>query len=239
MPLHLCCVAPAGADVPVGLKGVGGASVERLEVGDTAGWYCRVERRLRPELDEIRAHDAVVRAALEVGGGVVPVRFGQTLEDEAALRAHLDERGGFAAELERVRGCVEYGLRVIAAVAASPGTKTSPEDEASPEMGTGSGGAGAPSGRAYLERIARTLHAEEGGLEEARAVAARCEEAVRGLVRERIEERSKEPAGIAVAHLVQQGNATPYEAGIREAIAREERGRVVLTGPWPPYSFVR
>ena len=49
---------------------------------------------------------------------------------------------------------------------------------------------------------------------------------------------SDAPAGALVAHLVQASGADAYLARARELSHGHPPLRIVVTGPWPPYSFV-
>src|SRR5215475_12341801 len=84
-----------------------------------------------------RRHDAVVRA-LATRGAVLPVRLGTLFSDAAALTALLDETAhDLVAELDRVRGCGEWDLRIQAHLERASGLASGPTDE---------------SGTAYLMR---------------------------------------------------------------------------------------
>src|SRR5690606_19330840 len=105
------CVRGAGdPPPPEGLTGPGGGAVRLVDEGPLAVW---VSDAAGPaDVDAIRAHDAVVRAALR-GATPLPARFGTAFSDERELRASLREREGELLEsLARVAGKVEMGLRV-------------------------------------------------------------------------------------------------------------------------------
>jgi hypothetical protein len=142
---------------------------------------------LRPDERSLRHHDAVVEATMQ-HGPVLPMRFGSVVRDvEAFLAAREDE---FREGLERVRGCVELGVRVA-----------EPDDAPAPATGTEY-----LMRRATAERVADELGAI------ARASARRRRGFAFLVERERVDEFRERSAELA--------------------------GELVVTGPWPPYSFV-
>lgn len=69
MTTHLYCVLPddIGKEIPAGLSGLAGARVRALPVDGLIAWVSDVARDVRVSFDGVRAHDAVVEAALETG----------------------------------------------------------------------------------------------------------------------------------------------------------------------------
>ena len=64
----------------------------------------------------VRAHNELLTGALEEGA-VVPFRFGTTFPDLAALEAWLElHRAALAAELDRLRGTVEWSVETVGRV---------------------------------------------------------------------------------------------------------------------------
>ncbi|HET7135278.1 MAG TPA: GvpL/GvpF family gas vesicle protein, partial [Casimicrobiaceae bacterium] len=78
MSTHLYCVLPEDApEVPGGLMGVDGGEVRALPVNGLVAWVSDVERNVPVSIDGVKAHDAVVEAALGLGATPLPARFGQ------------------------------------------------------------------------------------------------------------------------------------------------------------------
>src|SRR4051794_7700324 len=74
-------------------------------VSEHAGLSTRLDE------DDLWAHEAVVEELMEQAA-VLPMRFDGAVDDEAALRRILDERGEeFETLLAAVRGAVELGVR--------------------------------------------------------------------------------------------------------------------------------
>jgi hypothetical protein len=204
------------------MTGPGGVQVRCLEEGAVAVWIGEGEVAGR-DVDALRAHDAVVRAALR-SATPLPARFGTVFVDEAELRRSLRERAEeLRAALERVDGRVEMGVRLEWDEEDPP-----PPAEPPPE-----------GGRAYLDWRRREFAAEEArraradallDLVEAR-IAPEGSPAVRTLL----------PApGIAgfMAHLVHRHAVGVYRSKVEEARSDLPSVHLRVTGPWAPYSFV-
>jgi hypothetical protein len=163
---------------------------------------------------------------------VLPARFGTTFHDESKLRASLvPHERELAAGLERLKGCVELGVRVFwepvpAAVAtATPGT---PSTQPLPD-----------SGRAYM--LAR-LEDEQRRREE-RQRAERLVEQLHAPLAPLAADSTRRvlttPQTLLVAaYLVQRDRADAFRARVQELGPAHPELRILCTGPWPPYHFV-
>jgi hypothetical protein len=173
-----------------------------------------------PEL--VRAHDAVVREAMRVETPL-PARFGQTFPDESTLRRSLEERReGVARGLERVRGAVEMTVRLLLD-AAAPAPAERPA---------------ASSGREYMAWLRERQRAAEGARQRAEFLQARVAQAVGGLARAEARTGASASGKTAtISHLVACGDVTRYRHLVHELSEREPELRLMLSGPWAPYSF--
>ena len=224
MGTWIYCVLPADAPEP-GVTGIDGGTVRAIRAGGVTAWVSDVPSTPRPELQRIRAHDTVIRAAQDAGFTPVPIRWGQVTAGDDDVRAHLESRD-YGADLERIAGCVEFGIRVLDPEAADSSTPAETRAEAQ------------GSGATYLRLIAERMHTLERtrarALEAARAIDA----ALVDRVRESRVEPTERPAGALVAHLVQTSAASEYADQAHTLAHAHPPLRVVVTGPWPPYSFV-
>jgi len=223
--ITLFCIRRAGeASPPPGLSVPEGGPVRLIEAGELGAWVCDGE--LPRHLDEVRAHDAVVRAALR-SSTPLPVRFGTTFADEEALRRSLQERREeLLAGLRRVEGKVEMGIRV-------EWLERDPRGER-PDRSTEATG-----GRQYLEARRRELMAAE----ERRLRAVALLEAVERRIGVDAAESLQRPLpapGVAgvMAHLVQRQGVAHYRARVEEVRSDFPEVTLHVTGPWAPYSFV-
>jgi Gas vesicle synthesis protein GvpL/GvpF len=216
--LHVYAITDSAPD----LEAVGLDGAELRTVGDEAPFAVVSEHaRLSTRLDEgdLWAHEAVVEELMD-RATVLPMRFDGAVDDEATLRRILDERREeFETLLGSVRGAVELGVRAQV-------------DEEEPVSGddphiAGSGG----SGTAYLLARARDQRAAAG-------VATRIHGPLAALARQsRRSGRSLRPGLFKAAYLVERDGVDPFRARVEALGSELGGGRIVCTGPWPPYSF--
>lgn len=167
-----------------------------------------------------RRHDTVVRAVFE-RHPVLPLRFGTILRDEPAARqlltAHHDEA---TAWLDRVDGHREWGVRARLAHPEKPA-------EVSTE---------GMSGTDYLAMRRDRLAAAARTRRDGSTAAAVLHEALCRHAAETVHRAKKSTAPLLdAAYLVPEGAEPEFHA---ETEHHEELA-VEVTGPWPPYSFVR
>ncbi|WP_424893195.1 GvpL/GvpF family gas vesicle protein [Streptomyces sp. XH2] len=243
--------APGTDDLEV-LTGVAGEPVRALRhlglatlVGPVpaAGFG---EAALRASLEDIawlekaaRAHQRVIDAVTATGACVLPLRLATVYRDETGVRRMLANRHAqLGAALDRLDGCVEWGVKIHASGDAA-------------QAPAATGGPRAPraalSGRDYLRRRAAAHHAYE---EEAR----REDEAARGIhaALTALAEQTRlyppqhgplaGPSGrniLNAAYLVRRESGNRFlsaVAGLAD-LAPGDGVRLELTGPWAPYSF--
>jgi hypothetical protein len=225
MGLYLYCLLPAHGAAPAALEGVEGAPVTALDEEPFRLWVSEVDEAPRPSLDGIRAHDAVIRAAMEAGATPLPMRFGQWFPDRRRMLERLDEKAdAYRQRLAEVEGAVELGIRVVD---PSEPPRDSPEEEK------------ADSGREFMEALARRQRERQELDERGRRIAGVLRARLEGLVRrERVETLEPGDGLVSVSHLVARSDVEAYRRAVDEA-GQAEAGLVFhQTGPWPPYSFV-
>jgi hypothetical protein len=228
MPVYLYCLLTPAADAPPAeLRGVGGGGgrVRAMDAGGIQAWVEDVDPRVvRATADVARVHDAVIRVAME-RETPLPARFGQLFPDDDALRESLSPRREMLlAALGRVAGMVEMNVRVLL------DDQTSAEAASEP--------ASAPSGRSYLLAVKARHAALERTQERAEFLQERVAEAVRGVARE--ERRSSYLASarsLGMSHLVPRDAVARYRAAVRALSERDPALRLLISGPWAPYSF--
>jgi hypothetical protein len=162
--------------------------------------------------EAVLRHAEVVEELLGRSGAVLPAQLGRAFADETELAEAVRTK---AVELERslnrVRGCVEFGLRVL------------------PDEGSDSARR-AESGRDYMRtRLAETMQRNR--------VADEFHTPLSRLTRASARFGGASADLLAAAYLVPDENVADF----REQVARLELEHpgvgVVCTGPWPPYSF--
>lgn len=112
---YLYAIADATEHQPAyGKIGINGAEVYVIAQGSIAAVVSDItEKRIRPERKNLAAHNVVIKRLME-DATVLPVAFGTIAASRKALLHILKQNGEtFAEQLDRVRGKVELGLRVV------------------------------------------------------------------------------------------------------------------------------
>jgi hypothetical protein len=167
-----------------------------------------------------RRHDEVVRAVF-ARNPVLPLRFGTILRDEAAaVRLLADHRDEAIAWLDRVEGHREWGVRARLPHPGKPAEV--------PEEGL--------SGTEYLAMRRDRLAAAARTRRDGSTAAAALHHALSRHATETAHRTRKSAVPLLdAAYLVPVAAEPAFHA---EAKAHDELA-VEVTGPWPPYSFVR
>jgi gas vesicle protein GvpL/GvpF len=195
-------------------RGLGGARLRAVERGGLAAVYsCHRSLRPRPTPELLFAHERVVEAVM-AHGVVMPMRFGTQLEREEELEAVLAaRRDELLDSLERVRGKAELGIRLI------------PEGETLPT------GPVEPSGRGYLLARAHADRLYQDAIREVHGTLAALSTA------SRVRQPQTPPAILAASYLVDSARVAEFRQRADLLAQRQAGIKVLVTGPWPPYSF--
>lgn len=243
-----------------GLRGVAGGQIRALESGTLTAVVESVDPRkfsadrLQDQLSDPaeleavarRHHDVVV--AVAALGAALPLRLATVyLTDNRVLRLLSQRRDEFCQTLGWLEHRTECGIKAW----ADPDGLTRDLAQQSPR-GTDSraGGAQSPetannSGAAYLTRRRAELAARAAG----QRLAAQCGELIhaalgRMAIASRLHPLQDMPAaadaGLQVlngAYLVESASLAEFAESARAVGAQAGAARVVVTGPWPTYSF--
>jgi Gas vesicle synthesis protein GvpL/GvpF len=227
-----------------GIRGIGGAPVRALadsELACIAGTVDLAEfgeDALRANLENLgwlervaRQHDDVVQDIAR-RTPTVPLRLAVICRDDASALDRLRTvREDAITMLNTIDGREEWGVKLL-----------DMGEEPAPAVNTGS----RPSGTAYLQRSRQRLDSRR----QASALAAQDAETVFGALAEiavqSCRHRPQDPKLSGVAHpmslnaafLVDRARAGEFRSAVVRLAADRAPGAVVLTGPWPAYSFV-
>jgi hypothetical protein len=165
----------------------------------------------------------VVRAASE-SVTPLPVRFGDWARDHSVLADRIRRRRGeLEAALTAVSGCVELGTRLEHASAE-------PEAAVSAETRAG--------GRAYLRELSHVYAERRRRRAERDALLESLQAALEELTTDERVRYLHPPGLVSVAHLVPRDREARYRDSVAAfASEHDQAARVLVTGPWPPYSF--
>jgi hypothetical protein len=202
-------------------RGLAQAPLEALREGGVLAVFTRHSTSVgEPAPDALWAHERVVER-LMADRAVLPMRFGSTLPDEAALRGFLNDRqASLLSALGRIGGRVELGVRVVRQLA-----------DAGFEGHAAANGA-APSGREWL------LDKLRDGRRTDRAAAV-LNAPLAALAAEAREQPPRSPEEVLRnAYLVERRIVPHFRAAVERLQRSHPDVAILCTGPWPAYSFV-
>jgi hypothetical protein len=191
-----------------------------------------VTRRVADEgphltMQAVLHHEQVVEAVRKKGPAL-PVRFGTVFHSASSITSVLAERyERLAADLCRLGDKAELSLTALWA-----------RDEGREGRDEGCGVRNAGSGGRYLRARAAELQLEEALEERAHSFAEKLDEVLGELSLERRVSLVPTPrVAIRTSYLIEPAKAAAFRMAF-DALRREQTElRMLLTGPWPPYSF--
>jgi hypothetical protein len=205
--IHLYAFTPPGARLP-STGGIGGAGLEACRVADVVAVVSVLEDATTGR-EAVLAHGLVVEALREETGAVLPARFGERFTDRSQLIAAVGDRVATLREgLARVRGCAEFGVRMV--------------------TGHDADGTPASDGSTYMRSRLASVAREEAFAAELHEPLARCSRA----------STVSAGSDYAAAYLVGDEERSGFERALAGFVAAHPDLTVVCTGPWAPYSFV-
>ena len=190
---------------------------------------------LRPypiEMENAAVHETVVEAVM-LSQTILPMRFNTILGSRERVLSMLAEHyEAFQADLLRLKGKVEMGLKVI--------WENRPDINGSRFTVHGSRFEGHGPGQRFLltkwaEHVITEAIRDEGeGLIkriQASLVPLSTENALHPFPTKKLL--------LDAAYLVEERNQKAFHAGVEKLVGEMPDLHFLLTGPWPPYSFVR
>jgi hypothetical protein len=160
---------------------------------------------------------------------VLPMRYGAVLPDEEAVRRFLgNRREKLLADLDRLAGAAEIGLRIELPQNPLPGE---------PLAASGSNHSHiSPAGYLAARRARYQWHDQLAA--QAQHAAAACVESLDGLYRSWRRLSPEPPGFVRLAFLVERTLSAAFAQRVEKFRATQPGRQCKLVGPWPPYSFV-
>jgi hypothetical protein len=182
-------------------------------------------------MDAVRHHEAVVEGLLEQRAAL-PVRFGTVFHNAASVASAIAEQyEPLAADLQRLGDKVELSLT---ALWVSPPITEKAALESEETSTTRHAGA------RYLRARAALMQREEVIKDRARAIAEKLNDALGGpTVERRVQLLPTPRIAVRTTYLLERANVGVFRTAFETKRRIESELRLLLTGPWPPYSFVR
>jgi Gas vesicle synthesis protein GvpL/GvpF len=218
--------------LPPGLRGFGGAAVSTVPWRALAAATSPLERGApRPTPENVWRHEAVVEV-LRSQGPALPVRFGTVLADASAVAHALAERYDvLVADLARLGDKVELGLNVLWDPPITPGEEQLPSSGAAME-------AHGP-GLRYLQARLAAHRREVAVRERARSLARELDRELGIHALERRCTLLPTPRLVVrAAYLLDPRRVPAFQDAFAELRQTHPDLRLLISGPWPPYSFV-
>ena len=238
----LYAVAPSSSERPAsGIGGIAGGQVRTVSADALTAIVSTVDagtfgqEALRRNLEDLdwlasvaRRHDAVIRAVAEQGP-VLPLQLATIYASDEHVREVLRQRHAELSDaLRTVSGRSEWGVKAY--------TNTESDDASRGK---------ADSGIAYVRRRRAQLSAGEDAVRQAGRQAQAVHEALASLA---VASRTHAPRNTALdkrsgrevfngAYLVDGPRTAAFHEAVRAQEERNRAVRLILTGPWPPYSF--
>jgi hypothetical protein len=226
---YVYAVLGRGARLPACLTGLGDAALSSVPCRELAVAVSPIEATgLRPTAENVLRHEAIVEA-LRLSAPALPVRFGTVLPSLDVVASAIDERYEvLMADLVRLGDTIEFGLTVL----------WEPSAFSHAERGEGATRAQGLGTRYLQSRVAAYRH-EVRQREEAEAIARTLETTLGcyTLEQHRILLPTQRLA-VRAAYLVRPSNVELFRAAFEAVRHRQPNLRLLLSGPWPPYSFV-
>lgn len=229
------------ATLPQPLTGHGDAPVTLVPSGAIAAAVSPfMAASAEPSPTQLVRHEATVEA-IRRNAPALPVRFGTLFPDVVSVARSLEARASILqADLARVGDKQEMGLSLLWAT-IEPGKTTSQPHAAGdgsvaalPESLRASSGPGAQ----YLASRFAHYASESRSTEAARRLAQRVDTILRPYVLEsRYTLRPAPRLALRSAHLLQPDGEAAFRGVCEELHAGAPDLHVLVTGPWPPYSF--
>jgi hypothetical protein len=225
MKLYVYCLAEGIETSAETVRGVSGAQVRLLKIDDLAVLVSDVETDVvQVSRENVLDHAGVVRSVFD-RTTPLPFRFG-TLVTEQQLRSYVTtHKPALDAKLAHVRECVEMSVKIIWEV-----SRGDQHEQRVPTQGPGA---------AFLAEKRSEILGDEIRAAEAKEISVWLHQSISGLTRdEQVNLRPSERLVLAAAHLVERAKLKQYRE--KMAGSRENRPELhfLLSGPWPPYSFV-
>jgi gas vesicle protein GvpL/GvpF len=243
--VYIYAIAGANAPAPEDVSGFGGplyiipygelaAVVSQIRVADTADTAYAAESDSEAPAataESLLRHEAVVEA-VRAGGPALPVRFGTALADsDEVMRALAKHYDRLRDDLRRIGDKVEMGVSVLWRSTETPA--------GTPARGADAEGADRRPGLAYLRARQVEYRQAEAVRERAQALAREVDTALQQLALEW--RRSLCPSdrlALRDQYLLERERIDAFERAFDELRRSHQEARFLLSGPWPPYSFV-
>lgn len=256
---------PSGRPGAEWASGLRGSALRLVVAGEVAAvvsdWREAAVKCSMAEVDTDLAwqHEHIIESIM-ADCAVLPMRFGTVLTSDERVRAALAEREAeFGANLSRVAGCIEMGLRVLwqppaeaacvwaggitRAAAHVPLAHVTPPSQVHHRQiqpsEPATAGAIQGIGAQYLLRRAAEEQARQAVCSQAQALAGELTRDLAALAVDlRISVLPTERMLLSAAYLIPRIHTGSFMTAVEQLRAQHPQLAFMWSGPWPPYHFV-
>jgi Gas vesicle synthesis protein GvpL/GvpF len=228
---YVYAIQRRSSTLPAGLAGLDNRPLTTVDHEDLEAVTSGIQHdTFRPTAENVMRHEAVVEAVRRTVPAI-PVRFGTVLPDAEAVRDALAANyPTLYGDVERLGDKVEMGLSVLWEPPTSMQTEDTAERDEPGEHGTGT--------RYLRSRFSEYRHTT-GLRDRARQVADDVDRVLAGHWLD--QRRSILPTPrlvVRVAYLMHPSSLSGFRDAFGELHSKFGDLRFLLSGPWPPYSFI-
>lgn len=229
---YVYAILPRQTSLPPGLVGLDRDQLALVPWHDLAAATSGLAGELRPDVQHVLRHAEIVEQLRQLGPAL-PVRFGTVLADAAAVAQALAARYEvLAADLLRVGDKVELGLSVLWEPPA-------PDHEhggapAAPEVAVPTG-----PGARYMQARLTEHHRAAAARDTAKLLAQDLDSVLGAYVLEhRCTILPTSRLVLRTAYLLEPARTPVFREAFDTLRPAYPHLRFLLSGPWPPYTFV-
>jgi hypothetical protein len=220
------CIIDSDRPIPQGIVGLEARAVWNLpyrDIGVVAGILTGPVRDVVAGAVE---HETVVERLMQTHT-VLPARFPTVFAGREAvlgmMACHYDR---FRADLRRLNGCVEFGVRVI-----WPSVGKEPAAKVIPLHGS--------SGRSYMQERYRQHKSRQARGERADQFGGKLDAALSVFAKsKRLRSVAANSLAFDGAYLVEKDKQADFRRAFMDARSSEPDFKYLFSGPWPAYNFV-
>ncbi len=221
------CIIDSDGGVPEGITGLHGGVVWNLPY---RGIGVVVSLLAEPVQDIVAGavqHEAVVERLMRTHT-VLPMRFPTVFTSQEAILAMISQHyDDFRESLRRLCNQVEFGVRVLWPPANCPAV---PLRVQAPHES---------SGQQYMRERYHQYQCRQVLSEQADQFGRRLDAALSGFVTaKRLRQTAADAFALEGVYLVNKDRGAVFRRAFAEVRSREPGFEYLLSGPWPPYSFV-
>ncbi len=213
-------------------RGIGGAALIGIRGGELMAVCSKIDLpELQPTPQNLSCHEQVVERQCQAGSAL-PVRFGTVLTNAAKVeQALLSGAKKLEGDLHHLGGKIEMGITALWP-AIGQNDDGPPSDASDPEAGQG-------PGARYFQRKRHLYQNQEVLRQRAATLLQQFDQIVQDCALEKRSWLLPVP-GIALraAYLLAPSQNTLFHELVNSVHAINPDIRWLLSGPWPPYSFV-